>query len=623
VTHDQGGAATVPVDIEAYRRATLAAETAFRLSLAGGRAAADSVALRRLTWDIMRTELTTAPHSVLAWDRMPPQPPHGRTGAAAWAAAAERKADEQLNPEYGSVEQLADKHVEYLRLADQLPKLGRVRQERITDRQRGREYLILGADPLVAKALGVVAAELRSWAARQPNSAEFVDRPARAGLARMLSERPDLVALIRIAERLPLDAEISDVPVQRPGYVEVVEFALGVIPVLGNAIAVYEVWAAEDLFGYRLTEVERGVLAASVLLPAAGRLVKAGRAIYTEARLVSMYGRDAAAWSRVVGASGRALADRSALATVAEAERLLRTRRRLTGSIVREAAGAVPRLARGGGRAATAADPAVAEVFRELNQRYPVLGTIDVYSIERVLAKGPNVDHLKGQLLEELVESRIVPWLGSRQGGPALGIAVPAGKKLEFIPGHLVRDAAGRQISDGLLAYRDGERLVIAAVFEAKAGRHAARELSVHRATVSSLTPAERAELRANAKDVWREQRDQASASGLPYTKTLTDVEREYALSELGGQVRRDIERLTDARIRIGATETFTVTISPTRTKFFGVLPRDVPAATIEKELSASGFMYEIIGADIRARDLAAAGEALRPLAEKLAELPP
>lgn len=36
------------------------------------------------------------------------------------------------------------------------------------------------------------------------------------------------------------------------------------------------------------------------------------------------------------------------------------------------------------------------------------------------------------------------------------------------------------------------------------------------------------------------------------------------------------------ARIRVG-TETFGVSISPTRTEFCGVLPRDVLAATIEK----------------------------------------
>jgi hypothetical protein len=256
-------------------------------------------------------------------------------------------------------------------------------------------------------------------------------------------------------------------------------------------------------------------------------------------------------------------------------------------------------------------DSAVLDVFRELTQAHPTLKVLDEHAIGRVLAKGPNGDHLKGQVLEELIESRIVPWLSSREGGFALGITVPAGKKLEFIPGHLVRDSAGRQISDGLLAYRDGEKLVIAAVLEAKAGKQAARELSLKKGGMSSLTKAERQELRANAKDVWREQRDEALAAGKPFKKTLDEVEKEYALSELGGQVRRDVERLADgARIRVG-TETFGVSISPTRTKFFGVLPKDVRATTIEKQLKESGFSYEIIGADIKSKDLAAIGKKL------------
>jgi Pre-toxin TG len=613
----------VPVSIEAYRRAVIAAETAFRLALAGGRESAFGVGLLRVKWEIMLFELTTAPNSVLVWEQMPPQPPFGFTGADAWAAASLKKAQERISPQYGTPEQQRRKFNEYLDLSIEMLSWGQVRQELIVDKQRGKQYLIFGANPLVAKIMKVVSHELMVWFNAQPNTRELIDQPAHFGLARMFSERPDIVAMMRVAEKLPLDVEISDVPVQRPGFVEAVELAIGLIPVVGNIVAAYEAWSGEDLFGYHLTDIERGVLAATVLLPTAGRLVKGGRALYTEARLVSMYGRDAAAWSRAVGASARGVADREALATVGKAERLLRVERKLTGTIVKEAADAVPRVTTGVATLTTAVDAAVIDLFRELSQAHSVLKLLDEHAIGRVLAKGPNADHLKGQLLEELIESRIVPWLGSREGGFALGITIPAGKKLEFIPGHLVRDSAGRQISDGLLAYREGEGLVIAAVFEAKAGNRAARELSLKSGGLSSLTQAERQELRANAKDVWREQRAEAVATGKPFKKTLEEVEKEYALSELGGQVRRDIERLADgARIRVG-TETFGVSISPTRTKFFGVLPKDVRAATIEKQLKESGFSYEIIGADIKAKDLAAIGEKLKPLAEKLADTAP
>jgi hypothetical protein len=87
----------------------------------------------------------------------------------------------------------------------------------------------------------------------------------------------------------------------------------------------------------------------------------------------------------------------------------------------------------------TTLDHAVTGLFRDLSAAYSELASLDALAIEQILTKGPNVDHLKGQLLEELVERRVVPWLRTRMGGFALGITVPTCKKLEFIPGHLIR----------------------------------------------------------------------------------------------------------------------------------------------------------------------------------------
>lgn len=613
--------------IEPYRRALARAEAKFRLALAAGRASAFELALLRVTWQIMMTELTRAPGSVIAWDKMGPEPQFGFTGADRWAHVSMQKADTQISPQYGSPEQLARKYEEYLDLSLEMLQWGQVRQELIVDKQRGKKYLILGAQPLVPKIMEVLSAELMNWFRAQPNTPQLIDFPARVGLATMLSERPDLATLLRIAETLPPDVEVSDVPVDRPAIVEAVELAIGLIPIVGSVVAGYEAWSGVDLFGYRLTDVERGILAASVLLPTAGRLVKGGRILYTETRLVALYGHDAAAWSRSLAASARGAAERQALATVERAERTLRVQRGITGSLVREAADAIPALTRGGSAMSTSLDRAVVDLFRELSNKHPELRSLDALAIERVLAKGPNIDHLKGQLLEELVESRLVPWLSTREGGFALGISVPAGKKLEFIPGHLIRDAAGRQVTDGMLAYRQSEELVVVAIFEAKAGKNAARELSFSRGSLSSLTDAERAELRANAKDVWREQRQEARAAGKRFTKSLEDVEKEYALSERGGQVRRDIERLAEgdtglARIRVG-TQTHPVRLSPTKTKFFGVLPRGVRTATIEKQLKDSGFAYEILGVNITDRDLKAIAARLQPLAAQMAAAAP
>jgi hypothetical protein len=594
------------------------------LMLADGRSGAGEIAVVRVALNAMAQMLATAPGSVLVYDTAGPDA-MGMTGADRWTMESLKRAGEEVFPHEGSVDEVAKKYDEYLKLSMEILQWGRVRQELIVDKQRGRQYLIMGANPLVPKIMAVIAKALMEWFSQQPEKRAFLNAPARVGLADMLAERPDMVALFRLASQLPLDVEISDVPVDRPAAIEAIELAVALIPVVGSCVAAYESWSGVDLFGYHLSDLERGILAASVLLPVAGRLAKGGRALYTEARLVSLYGRDAAAWSRAVRAGENGVAQREALSALGKADRELRATRSLTGAAGQEAAAALPTVVRGGATGA-AVDAAIIDLLRDLAQAHPILGSLDGYALERILAKGANTSHLKGQLLEELVESRLVPWLAKREGSFALGLTVPAGKKLEFIPGHLIRDLSGRQITDGVLAFRDGEKLVLVGVFEAKAGPNAARELSFARDSISGLTPGELTELRVNARDVWREQRDVAKALKQPYTKSVEDVMKEYALSERGGQVRRDIERLAagtggPTRLRVG-TQELEVDFSATRTKFFGVIPKGVRSATIEAQLAAEKVTYEILGVDVTSSQLDDIARKLVAPAEKLAATP-
>ena len=160
--------------------------------------------------------------------------------------------------------------------------------------------------------------------------------------------------------------------------------------------------------------------------------------------------------------------------------------------------------------------------------------------------------------------------------------------------------------------------LNVLAVFEAKAGPKAARELSFARASISDLTGAEKTELRAFAKDTFREQRSLAKAAGKPYTKTLEQVEREMVQSERGGQIRRDIERLTkDYKINVGI-QTLPITFSPTKTKFFALVPNDLSSrglATIRAELAAENVTFEVIDAGLSTKQLDDAASSLSSLA--------
>jgi hypothetical protein len=609
--------------IKPYEAARDAAKKRLAAALLSGSASATALALARRSLEVMERELAN-PLSVLIYDALPADG-RGFKGADRWRIACEKKAADDVVPEFLPPDALLKKAEEYLELGRLIVSRKPVRQQAVVDKQNGKSYLIHGELPIVADVMKLLASELMAWFRAQPNSKAVMSMSARAGLATMLSERPDLVVLVRLAQNAPLDSEVRNVPVDRPAVVEAIELAIAFVPVVGNAVAAYEAYTGKDLFGYSLTDVERGILGVSVLLPIAGRLVKGGRVLYTEARLVQLYGRDAAAWSKVVKAGGRAetAGTFEAIRDIENAAAELRAKTKIVGQVATEAAPAIKEAIKGSSSASSAVDAEIAKLLGDLHAASSTMKSLDAPAIRRCVEKGPNVDHLKGQLLEELLESKVLPWLRTRTGSFALGVQVPAGKKLEFIPGHMLRDVRGRQITDGILAYRDNGVLEIVAVFEAKAGQNAARELSKSKGSLSSLTEAERAELRAYARDILRDRRLEARRNGKLYRKKLADIMREIALSEHGGQVRRDIERLSQstagrAVLNVGS-ELIPVSISVQKTKFFGIVPKNTTTKTIEAQLQKEKFRYEMIAVDIKASELKTLSEKMKPLAEKLA----
>jgi hypothetical protein len=609
--------------IKPYEAARDAAKKRLAAALLSGSASATALALARRSLEVMERELAN-PLSVLIYDALPADD-KGFKGADRWRIACEKKAADDVVPEFLPPDALLKKAEEYLELGRLIVSRKPVRQQAVVDKQNGKSYLIHGELPIVADVMKLIASELMAWFRAQPNSKAVMSMSARAGLATMLSERPDLVVLVRLAQNAPLDSEVRNVPVDRPAVVEAIELAIAFVPVVGNAVAAYEAYTGKDLFGYSLTDVERGILGASVLLPIAGRLVKGGRVLYTEARLVQLYGRDAAAWSKVVKAGGRAetAGTFEAIRDIENAAAELRAKTKIVGQVATEAAPAIKEAIKGSSSASSAVDAEIAKLLGDLHAASSTMKSLDAPAIRRCVEKGPNVDHLKGQLLEELLESKVLPWLRTRTGSFALGVQVPAGKKLEFIPGHMLRDVRGRQITDGILAYRHNGVLEIVAVFEAKAGQNAARELSKSKGSLSSLTEAERAELRAYARDILRDRRLEARRNGKLYRKKLADIMREIALSEHGGQVRRDIERLSQstagrAVLNVGS-ELIPVSISVQKTKFFGIVPKNTTTKTIEAQLQKEKFRYEMIAVDVKASELKTLSEKMKPLAEKLA----
>lgn len=241
---------------------------------------------------------------------------------------------------------------------------------------------------------------------------------------------------------------------------------------------------------------------------------------------------------------------------------------------------------------------------------------LDDAALRRILAKGTNLNQVKGQLFEELANRDIARRLGSGSD-ELLGVADAAGT--EMIAGHLIRDAAGRELTDGMIVRRGSDGVLeIITVIEAKAGRSGSEGL---RRTASSIGDSEefarfmieqerdgvvtvlrREGLGVEAEAVANGRRASAlSDEAIEAIAGDRGLRRTVTQAELGGQVRMDIERLapnadgTEAvTILIDGAPT-SVRLSPTRTRFVGALPSDVPSAKIADDLTSQGISFEAL----------------------------
>ena len=582
------------------------------MAMGRGTDSALSIALKRRTKEVMEDDFSNRPQSVLFYESVKER---GFSGPSLWHVKSAELAAKPFSVREWNPADWNRKNEEYMQLVRQI----RARQALdyvFTDKKRGIEYVTQENDQ-VRNVLTQIIYNLAGWVVVHSSDRDFLTVPAQGGLARMLEERQDLVAALRLAQETKKDVAIWRVPIDRPTVVTVVEVAVSLIPVVGTAVALFESVTGSDLFGYELDSIDRGILAAGALLPIASRFVKGGRVLYTAARLEHLYGPGAAKWSIALATGERLAADTKGLAAIGKADALTKAHTKAEAGLVKEVVDTLERA--GLNRAAPAASsslPAyVSDALKKLISSRSFLSELDELSLSRLIDKAPNINLMKGQLLEELLESRIASWLRDPAGLAALGIERPP-EGIRFIPGHLIRDAAGRQLTDGILARQAGDVLEILAIFEAKAGKSAARELKLASESISSLSTAERAELRAYARDIFRSRLSRARRLGQSVPtgtdavdEALNQIEREIIQSEQGGQVRRDIERLAPnadgglPRIVIGTEET-QVRISPTKTKIFGVLPKDVPVGTMEQDLRQLGYSFEVLGMNVTQQQL-------------------
>lgn len=262
--------------------------------------------------------------------------------------------------------------------------------------------------------------------------------------------------------------------------------------------------------------------------------------------------------------------------------------------------------------------------IKALSSKYKILEDLglDVAAVERVLAK-KNIDHMKGQLLEELMANKVRQMLGDEAGRAALA-GEKASAKLEFIEGYRITGADGQQLTDGMIVIRDGEKVQVVTVLESKAGKASSRELRVSRESrkkwlekLKKNDEAYKHEV-AEAVEELRETRSElknvsSEVIKEKYANEIEDIISKSPLAE-SGQMRLDVERMEQIGVLIDGQP---VKVKAGRPQFMNALPSDVPGTAAESAAESEGLKASTLNLDINQTQLKALAE---DIAKSLAE---
>jgi hypothetical protein len=262
----------------------------------------------------------------------------------------------------------------------------------------------------------------------------------------------------------------------------------------------------------------------------------------------------------------------------------------------------------------------IAAATAKLRKGFPAFAKLSDGAIERILRAGYALDEagklrpairwasrVRGQLLEELAAVRVRNLLGSASGRAALGLEKEAGD-LIFVEGSRIR-SAGRQLTDGMIVRRVGDRIEVVAVLESKAGKWAASKLTEsieglkHMSAADLLDGLEQADAIADVAKIDASLAPQLNPKAI---KAMTEAERdafrvrvvaamkkmpteEYRairdmMQKEGGQIGLNIERLltedertVEIALTDAAGEATNVTAEiPRRPRFLGAAPAEV-----------------------------------------------
>jgi hypothetical protein len=279
-----------------------------------------------------------------------------------------------------------------------------------------------------------------------------------------------------------------------------------------------------------------------------------------------------------------------------------------------------------------------------IEEAYPALKEhpLGVDAIMRIIDK-TTVDHIKGQLLEELVGSKIEKMItaGDKAGLEAFA-GERAGAALEYIPGHRIKDSEKKLFTDGMLIIRDPEKpleIEIVSIFESKSGQPTSKGLGAKYEPlkvdgsykslkeISAGRPFEK--LKEGERNLFEARRDAIveliEDNPKKYGKlkieqidqaanAQADIARvmDQTIKTEAGQAVKDIERAIELGFTIEGIEGGAVLQAAEAgrsgrgsTKVVGVLPTNVNAAAIEAKVGGKqGINFGTTDVGMTSKDL-------------------
>lgn len=153
----------------------------------------------------METQLRDNPNSVLKYELMPPDP-EGHSREYLWQMTCILEAAKELDPITYNKLPIAQKQTEYIDFYFKFKNYFDFAQRSAIDPVLGISYLI-SPNPKVLDDINIIADEFLAWFQKHVADRQFLQTPVELAFIQMLNERPDLLALLRIAQNLPPDSQ--------------------------------------------------------------------------------------------------------------------------------------------------------------------------------------------------------------------------------------------------------------------------------------------------------------------------------------------------------------------------------------------------------------------------------